>query len=267
MSQLALDKRMKIQFESSTACNAKCTFCPRYEMTRPMGIMNEDLFHKIIKEGKEIGVKHFLPFLNGEPFVFLKIYEWLDYMSKENVWVSLYTNAEFMDVDRLIKYKNIFFVNCSLNAATKETYDKIMRGPDFEKVVKNTQDLINKASFRIKVSMIIMEENVHEKQLFKQKWGKNVHLCRYANWGGARHSSLEGKKIRRYCTRLLNGITILWDGRVNLCCMDYDGKMIFGDLNKQSLKEIVKNMEHIKERHKALDFSMIPCRDCNYNTL
>ena len=65
---------MKIQFESSTACNAKCTFCPRYDMTRPKGEMSDELFYKIIKEGKEIKDSVFIPFLNGEPFVFPRIW-------------------------------------------------------------------------------------------------------------------------------------------------------------------------------------------------
>jgi radical SAM protein with 4Fe4S-binding SPASM domain len=256
---------MKIQFESSTRCNAKCTFCPRYEMTRPMGQMSDEIFHKIIKEGKELGIKHYLPFLNGEPFIFSRMYEWLDYMEKEGVVVSLYTNAELMNVSKLLKHKNIKFVNCSVNAATKETYNKIMRGPNFERVVKNTQDLIDKAYFKVEVSMVLSEDTENEVEQFKKQWGNRANVVGYANWGGARPT--KKKEIRKYCSRLLNGITILWDGRVNLCCMDYDGKLIFGDLNKQSLKEIIDNMKAIKDRHKAKDFSMVPCRDCNYMTL
>jgi len=258
---------MKIQFESSTSCNAKCIFCPRYEMTRPMGVMSDALFHKIIKEGKEMGVKHFYPFLNGEPFIFPRIYKWLDYMEKEKVWVSLYTNAEFMDVDRLVKYKNIYFINCSLNAATKEIYDKIMRGCDFYKAKKNIGDLIKKSSFRIRVSMVVNEENAHENRMFRKMWGKNAKVSYYLNWAGKRHSLFESKGIKKPCYHLLNFITILWDGRVALCCMDYNGNVILGDLNKQSLKEIVKNIEPLIERHKKLDFNMPLCQECNMNTL
>ncbi|MFA4890697.1 MAG: radical SAM/SPASM domain-containing protein [Candidatus Paceibacterota bacterium] len=258
---------MKIQFESSTACNAKCVFCPRYNMTRPKGEMTDELFHKIIKEGKEMGIKLFSPFLNGEPFVFPKIYEWLDYMEKEGVMVILYTNGEFLDADRLIKYPNIRYVNCSFNGATKETYDKVMRGPNFDKTRENIKYLISKAPFRVKVSMIVTEENAHEQKLFKEMWGRHAKLGGYANWAGAMRSALEKKGKRRPCYHLLNHLTILWDGRVNLCCMDYDGKVILGDLNKQSLKEVLKNIEPLRERHKKLDFDMPLCKDCNLNTI
>ncbi len=260
-------QKMNLLFEITTSCNAKCIFCPRYEMTRPMGQMSEELFHKIIKEGKEIGIGDFYPYLNGESFTFPKIYEWLDYMEKEGVSVVLYTNAELIDVDRLVKYKNIKSINCSLNAATKEICDKVMRGVDFEKANKNARDLIDKAPFKVTVSFVINEENFKEVDLFRKKWGNKAVVTGYCNWGGARKSFNEKKEISKYCRRTSYAVPVLWDGRVNLCCMDYDGKMIFGDLNKESLKDIMEKRQDIRKKHWEHDFSMIPCKDCNFSTI
>ena len=92
-------------------------------MTRPRGEMSDELFRKIIKDGKNIRKSFFVPFLNGEPFVFPRIWEWLDYMEAEEVRVHIYTNAELMDVGRLLKYRNISCICCGINAASKETYD------------------------------------------------------------------------------------------------------------------------------------------------
>jgi len=258
---------MNIQFESSTACNAKCIFCPLYDMTRTKGFMSDDLFHKIIKEGKEMKARVFLPFLNGEPFLFPKIWEWFDYMEREEVKVALYTNAERLDVDRLIKYSNIELVNCSFNGATKETYDKVMRGPDFEKTKKNIENLIKKASFKVTVSFVRVEENVHEIELFKKMWGKNAICNPFINWAGVKHSSLEKKGNKKPCKHLLNHLTILWDGRVALCCMDHEGRVILGDINKQSLSEVWNSFLSLRERHHLLDFDMPLCRDCDFNRL
>ncbi len=258
---------MKIQIESSTSCNAKCKFCPRYEMHRPMGEMSDKLFYKIVQEGKELGITRFYPYLNGEFFIFSRAWEWLDYLEKEGCIVSLYTNAELMDVDRLIKYKNIHFVNCSLNAATSETHKKIMRGPDFTKSKENAKKLIEKANFKVRVSMVVSEDNKHEVEDFKKEWGKYATISGMANWVGARPVKQENKKVRRYCNRTIRSITVLWDGRVCMCCLDFDGEHIFGDLNKESLSEIVENMKPIREAHKKHDYSMPPCNKCNYNTL
>lgn len=254
-----------IQFETSTYCNAKCDFCPRYEMTRPMGYMSDELFHKIIKEAKELGYEEYCPFLNGEPFIFPKIWDWLDYMQKEGVKVTLYTNGEYMDVDRLRKYDNIHLINVSINAATKEMYDKIMRGPDFDKVVANTKKLIEKPFCKIKIGFVKTPENYCEKGKFRDMWGEYANFVPYANWTGDRKSPNKDDKQKRTCSRVARTTIVLWDGRVALCCMDYDGKVIFGDLNKDSLKDIENRKRVLIKQHKNNNFSMHPCNVCNYN--
>ena len=258
---------MKINFESSTACNARCVFCPRYDMTRPMGEMSDELFHKIIKDGKAMGVRYYSPFMNGEPFVFPRIWEWLDYMEKENVYVALYTNAEFLDVERFIKYKNIWYVNCSLNAATKETYNKVMRGPKWETIKKNIDELYKKAPFSMRVSMVLCDENEHELEQFKTMYRRR-RICGFANWTNDRHAEIERKGEKKPCWVLFNQMFILWDGKVVPCCMDYNAKMVLGDANKQTLKEIRDSYGWMRDKHRQGKWDEIPlCRTCNYNCI
>jgi len=257
---------MKINFESSTACNARCTFCPRYEMTRPMGEMSDELFHKIIKEGKEMRVYRYSPFMNGEPFVFPRIWEWLDYMQKERVIVALYSNAEKIDVERLIRYKNIQYLNCSLNATTKETYDKVMRGPDFNKVMANVKELAKKAPFPVRVSFVKVEENIHELEAFKALPFHKV-VCGFGNWTNDKKNSLARSGERKFCWPLFNQVFILWDGKMVPCCMDYNAKMVLGDVNKEHIRDIWARNEWMREKHRQNDFNIPVCVGCNYNSV
>jgi radical SAM protein with 4Fe4S-binding SPASM domain len=239
-------------------------------MTRPMGEMSDDLFYKIIREGKEMGVRSYSPFLNGEPFVFPRIWQWLDYMEKENVKVSLFTNAEKVDVDRLLTYSNIEYVNCSLNAATEETYNKIMRGPKFDVVKKNIDELLErtpmKKPFGVRVSFVQTEDNVHEIDQFKSMYKKNRRkICEFCNWTGDRQSSLAKVGKRVPCWVLLHQMFVLWDGSVVPCCQDYDAKMILGDANKNSLREIWESYAWMRRKHRRLDFDIPVCSKCNHN--
>jgi len=234
-------------------------------MTRPMGEMDDSLFHKIIKDGKEIRASLFAPCLNGEPFVFPRIWEWLDYMEKEKVSVGLYTNAELMDVDRLIRYNNIRYVHCSFNGATEETYNKVMRGPKFEIAKNNIKELIKRAKFKTMVLFIEVEENTHEVELFRKMWGKSLIRGRFINYAGARHSKLEKQGDKKPCYSILNKMAILWDGRVVPCCMDYNGSQIVGDVNTQSLADIWHNTYWMRKKHRNLEFDIPLCKDCNYN--
>jgi radical SAM protein with 4Fe4S-binding SPASM domain len=229
--------------------------------------MSDELFRKIIKDGKEMRRSFFVPFLNGEPFMFSRIWDWLDYMAAENVRVHIYTNAERVDVDRLVSYKNISVICCGVNAATKETYDKTVRGPEFERVISNVKELMKKAHCQRFASMVVVDSNQHEVELFRETWGKYAIFGEFKNWAGARHCDIERTGERVPCWALLNTMSIMWDGRVVPCCLDYDSKRIIGDANVQTLTEIWHGSQWMRKRHRHLDFDIVPCRDCNHNII
>jgi hypothetical protein len=68
------------------------------------------------------------------------------------------------------------------------------------------------------------------------------------------------------CSNLWSELTILWTGRVALCCIDYDGKVILGDVNKESLENILKGkkLQITREYHLKRQFDQIGlCKRCN----
>jgi radical SAM protein with 4Fe4S-binding SPASM domain len=113
--------------------------------------------------------------------------------------------------------------------------------------------------------MVEIEDNQQEVEMFKKIWGKNAIFGEFKNWGGARHDKLEKTGERKPCWALLNTMSVLWDGRVVPCCMDYDGKLILGDVNKNTLTEIWHQSQWLRKQHRRLDFNIIPCKDCNHN--
>jgi radical SAM protein with 4Fe4S-binding SPASM domain len=205
--------------------------------------------------------------MNGEPFVFPRIWKWLDYMEKEGVKVSLYTNAEFLDVERIIKYKNIEYISCSINASTKETYDKVVRGPDFDKVIKNTKELIAKAPFFVRASFVRCDENIHEEEAFREMFRGKGKICGFANWTGDRKADIQRTGEKAQCNVLMTQMFVLWNGDVVPCCMDYDGKQILGNVKNNTLKEIRDNSAWLRYKHKQGDFDTYVCRNCNYNVI
>ena len=260
-----MGRPFKINFESSTACNAKCIFCPRFDMKRVKGQMSDELFHKIIKDGKAMGVYDYSPFFMGEPFVFPKIWDWLDYMEKEGVTVALYTNGEYVDIDRLAKYKNVRYLDFSINAATKETHTKVMRGPEFDMVKKKYEEARRKLNCMVRASFVTIEENVQEIEAFRKMF-RRTEVVGFYNWTGDMKSKLERKGKRKPCWVLFHQMIVLWDGKVVPCCADYSGKQILGDANKQTLKEIWDNSEWMREKHSQGKWDEIDvCKDCNYN--
>lgn len=62
-------------------------------------------------------------------------------------------------------------------------------------------------------------------------------LCIYDN------STLTEKNIIKPCYNILNDIIITSDAKISLCCLDWERRYCFGDLNKQSLKDIILKTE------------------------
>jgi hypothetical protein len=83
-----------------------------------------------------------------------------------------------------------------------------------------------------------------EEEAFNRKWGQvtSSSSCRtpfvfqHLNFAGLTCPA-EGNYFTR-CIHATNHMTVLWDGRVNLCCMDPLGRAIFGDLNHQTVAEV-----------------------------
>ena len=85
------------------------------------------------------------------------------------------------------------------------------------------------------------------------------------NWGG-QDDPPGGAKVRKPCSRLWRTFTILADGAVALCCLDYDGQVILGQVDeKTSIEEIWNNTTYrrIRRLHReARQDEVLLCRNC-----
>lgn len=267
-----MDKLYGLQIESSTACNARCNFCPvgLKKLTRPKGHMSDELFHKLVKEAMEIGVEETLIFKDGEPLLFNRFFEWLDYLSERDLKTAIFTNASLLTrekADRLAQYKNIKFIYCSVHGGDKATYESMM-GLNYETTVANVQYLISVAhNFPVTVYMLSTAQTKASEAGFNQLWGSHAFISgAYYNWGGAVENpdpSTEGPQ--EPCGRILTQLQVLHDGRVALCCQDGDGSVILGDANTEHIQTIWERAQPLRDRHKAYDFAMSLCENCNLN--
>ncbi|MEE9401075.1 MAG: SPASM domain-containing protein, partial [Dehalococcoidia bacterium] len=61
-------------------------------------------------------------------------------------------------------------------------------------------------------------------------------------------------------------MTVLWDGRVNLCCMDPLGRKTFGDLNDETVAEVWFSggrQRYVAMHEEGRGTECEVCRDCN----
>ena len=215
-----------IQIESSTACSAACDFCPHSSLQRKMGSMTDALFLKIINDANNMGIKHILLFLNGEPLIFNRFFYWLEELRQRNMVTTIFTNASHLTEDkahRLISYadviRDIFFSVAGIN---KETCFNLT-GLDFDTVVSNVKYFVNLNNGLIPIAahMPLYSKTVAFSKQWKLFWSDVVgraDLTDYYNFAGLVTPEKSQRK-KAFCGRLTH-LTVLYDGRVCLCCMN-----------------------------------------------
>jgi len=274
-----------IQVETTTACNADCVMCPHSRITRKKGHMDFELYKKIVDdcaENKKF-IKTLYPFLNGELFLTPKWEDYLTYAKKRlpDSEIGVFTNGSLLDtenIDKLIEIE-LDWINISFDGTSKETYEHIRRKLSFDQVqnnifkIANKRNSLQKTKPRITISIIEMEQTSSGVKSFHKKWAPvvdEITIEPYINWGGA----VEDKNINRHmtckrmpCSRLWYNFTVLNSGDVVICCLDYDGEVIIGDIRKQSISEIWtgEKITRLRNLHLEGKYSEIRlCEDCNY---
>jgi len=249
-----LSKPQRIEIETISYCNAQCSMCPIPSMKRKKGIMTDDLYKKIIDELAEVQPLEICPFNDGEPLLDKKLVSRIRYINDvlPKAKVIIYTNAALLTREKIEELNTVKVdrLNISFNAARKSTYERVMKGLQYDQVINNIEDLLKFGKIREKViSFTKLDENKGEAPLFRKMWeGKGLEVLVWPrmDFGGKIGLSLT-QRLRRFldfllppkpCTRALTTMTILYDGRASICCRDYEGEVILGDVSKSSLLSV-----------------------------
>jgi len=261
-----------VQIESTNICNAKCVFCPRDAMGRKQGVMDMALFARIVDESASLGIRHLRLHNYGESFIDRRLIEKVRYAKKRGVAeVGLISNGSLINEDaaRGIVEAGLDAINISVDAAGKETFERTRLGLSYDRVIGNIENLLRirkeLGSRRPKLilSFVRRDDSVEEQQ-FVEKWREladKIHVTALHNWGGTLHGRSD---VRFPCYRPWLTFTVLWDGRVALCCADFDGKVILGDMRTQSIREIWNGepYRHARRLHLESGGPEI-CRSCD----
>ena len=261
-----------VQIESTNICNAKCVFCPRDEMHRRQGIMSFDLFRKIVDECVELGITHVRVHNYGEPFVDRKLVDKVRYAKEKGIQeVGKIINGSLISelVARGLVDAGLDAINISVDASGTDVFESTRIGLKYDKVIANIERLvrIRAESGKRRPKLIlsfVRQNNSADEQAFIEHWRKvadKIHITDLHNWGGTLHQQSD---VNYPCYRPWLTFTVLWDGRVSLCCADFDGHTILGDLNTSSIKEIWNNERYLSVRREHLESGGPDvCRACD----
>ena len=269
---------LMISIETSNICNAKCIICPYQKMTRKKEIMPMVFFKKVVNNCLAYGVKNFNLIFYNEPFLDPVIFERIKYLKSKKARVQLFSNGSVIDSEKTenILESGLDEIIFSIDAAKKETYELIRRGLVFEKTINNILNLIKRKRKlglekpKIKLNFTKQKLNEAELEEFRSFWVSKVdEISVSVNDGRNEISEPFARKKKSFasfpCLRLWREFIVMSNGKVPLCCIDYDGKIILGDFNTQNLKEIWNSDNFRKIRQLHLNFKadkISLCKKC-----
>ena len=261
-----------VQIESTNICNAKGVFCPRDEMHRRQGVMSVALYRKIVDECAALGITHVRMHNYGEAFLDRHLVEKVRYAKQKGIReVGMISNGSLITdkVARGMVEAGLDAINISVDAGGKEVFDSTRIGLNYDKVVANIERLVRirgelgKRRPKLILSFV-RQNNSADEQAFIEHWrtvADKIHITELHNWAGTLNRESD---VNYPCYRPWLTFTVLWDGRVSLCCADFDGHTILGDLNTSSIQEIWNNEAYRGVRKEHLESGGPDvCRACD----
>jgi radical SAM protein with 4Fe4S-binding SPASM domain len=279
---------IQLHIATLNTCNASCHFCTYAtpENTLPKGVMSMDLYRRIIDDAAGIPEIDSIAFSAlGEPSLDRFLVERVAYARKARPdWTpfEVYTNGTNMTPAKFdaLRDAGMDSITFSLNAVSQEQHEKIMglKG-QFAKVVMNARHAILNHQGKVDVLVKAVRDDKHftmEDQIrFYLTWGMRLRpdlmpghgqIVWMCNWAGS-IPLVEGRVIdpNSTCGRALQQLSVLWDGKVTMCCYDPLNTFPLGDLSKQTIKEVYNadkyvnfRLAHFEERAAEYDL----CKGC-----
>lgn len=210
---------------------------------------------------------------DGEPLLNSDIFSMIQYAKQKGFKVMTSTNAMLLtqeNAHRLIG-SGLDVLTISLDGTSKEVYETIRKGGDYETVTENIEYFIkqkgNSSPFTI-MQMIQMKENENQANDFINRWGaykkQNVYavIKPMVDWFN-KHDDIITK--RNCCDRPWFGLVIHSNGSVVPCVHDFDKKYAIGNVKDSSIYSIWNSPRMVELRENIVNgqCTNVLCRDCN----
>lgn len=261
-----------VQIESTNICNARCVFCPRDQMHRRQGVMDDALFRKVVDDCAALGIRHVRLHNYGEPFVDRHLTDKVAYAKRKGIAeVGVISNGSLIDeqVARGVIEAGLDAINISVDASGREVFERTRVGLNYDKVIANIERLVRiraelgRTHPRLILSFV-RQDNSDEERAFIEHWraiADKIHITDLHNWAGTLNRESD---VRFPCYRQWLTFTVLWDGRVSLCCADFDGRVVLGDMRTSSIREVWESEAYRQVRRDHLDTGGPDiCRACD----
>ncbi|TFH35485.1 MAG: radical SAM protein [Dehalococcoidia bacterium] len=289
----------RIHIQTHSRCNARCATCPYVNTAalREHGTMKWDVFDRLVTElGSADASSTVIFVLQHEPLMNPDLFTWVRHLKTiaPTTRCQVITNGSLLGNFPLeeIAASGVDMLSVSLNAHTRETFERINTGLDFTTVMENALRVAGDEALRqrLRVSYVVTEINqaeIGEAVAFWKSRGVMTQVKRLTNRAGALpayESLLSSTRpeqnliesaaagVRRSVRRIIGcpmpfyETDILFNGDVILCCQDWNHDPVIGNIGTESLRSIWNGPALTALRHSILTHrcdQIAACRGCS----
>lgn len=247
----------RVDIETCRQCNARCQFCPQSVSPKSRGVMPMDLFSLILSRlagttPEWVAFNHY-----GEPLVDPFFRERVELLRERKLQLGLYTNGVLLKdalVDFLAEggvYKIVFnFPSldpaewCELMQMREQSYWKARRAIEYS--LTTCSNLPQGIGISVNG---VTETQPARVNAIKEHFSTFGRVQVRSEFSNSRAGAIQNELVqitsrtawRQYggCDRIARHLHISSEGKVFLCCQDYDQNVILGDLTQESVSEIM----------------------------
>lgn len=259
-----------VQVQTISWCNRSCAFCPSQKFPRKLEFMSLETYQRVLDELASLGFSgRFSPYLQGEPLLDNRMPE-LVAMARHalpRAKILIQSNGDALTVEKGLALFEAglhkLIINCYDNNG-----DQVSRVQNIvREIVGRQPDIGFKKSGLLHNFNLMLRSERHgqirrEIAIEDKTWWKEDTA---ENWAGNIAGSLP-EPLRKACFRPFNQLYVHYNGNVVLCCCDWKGEVIFGNLLEASLAEVYSSPLPTQYRENLAKKSrrMKLCEVCNY---
>jgi len=257
---LETDFPMFLHIEPNYKCNFECPMCTQGnpELKAKFGYdeqITSDQVAAILEEGRRHGCPSISFQGDNEPFLIKALPDWFA-MARDAGFLDIMvnTNGSVMTprlAERILD-SGLTRIRFSLDAVTRETYEKIRLKGDFNKVRRNIRMFLEARAERgaelpvVGVNFVKMAVNAHEVEPFIAEWNDKVDFIVIQDFmtpdieGDYAELDIENREpVDDFkCAQPWQRLYIRGNGDVTACCAMFNKYLKLGELGKNSLQEI-----------------------------
>ncbi len=274
----------RVLLEMTSRCNLECTMCPSRHLTRPKMDIDQDLFKKCVDELDAEGIDGLWIYNIGESILHPNFEELLKYVSSKKNLGPIWHSSNGQELTKkyidLIIDSNVSFMNMSVNALSKETFQHHSPTGDFDGMIENFKNFMlekqqRKQRFPFARVQIIDQEKAHDEiDGFLQEYSELADILSVNTLeafsqnteASIAHAAKRERPEKKSCHRVKRqDLFIFSNGETTFCDTDFNGTFSLGNVSEYTVSDIWnsqtrKNMIELNMQERLNEVPL--CQDC-----